>query len=172
MLQTNAVKPYLPYAKGVKITWHKFVDKYGNRYPDGTFYNEGKPNEGELVYPSADIIDPLLPLPKDYQSFDRVDNRNLRHRTTRRHTRRGYFGRVPPPARACWARQGAFTEIGFTTKKAGASDLANSLGTARAPLLTTVRAQTEFTTPQTSRAPTGVNFMERDSGLKNTRAWA
>lgn len=67
MLQTNAVKPYLPYAKGVKITWHKFVDKYGNRYPDGSFYNDGKPNEGELVYPSADIIDPLLPLPKDYK---------------------------------------------------------------------------------------------------------
>lgn len=67
MLQTKAVKPYLPYAKGVKITWHNFVDKYGNRYPDGSPYNEGKTFEGELTYPSADIIEPLLPLPKEYK---------------------------------------------------------------------------------------------------------
>ena len=67
MLQTKSVKPYLPYAKGVKITWHKFVDKYGNRYPDGSLYNSGRVGEGELVYPSAEIIEPLLPLPKDYK---------------------------------------------------------------------------------------------------------
>ncbi len=67
MLQINAVKPYLPYAKGVKISWHNFVDKYGNRYPDGTPYNQGKKNEGILVYPSADIIEPLLPLPENYK---------------------------------------------------------------------------------------------------------
>lgn len=67
MLQINSVKPYLPYAKGVKITWHKFVDKHGNRYPDGSPYNEGKAYEGELIYPSADIVEALLPLPKDYK---------------------------------------------------------------------------------------------------------
>lgn len=67
MLQTKSVKPYLPYAKGVKITWHKFIDKYGNRYPDGSLYNSGRVGEGELVYPSAEIIEPLLPLPKDYK---------------------------------------------------------------------------------------------------------
>lgn len=67
MLQINAVAPYVPYAKGVKITWHEFTDKYGNRYPDGTPYNAGKPTEGSLIYPTADIIEPLLPLPKDYR---------------------------------------------------------------------------------------------------------
>lgn len=67
MLQIKAVKPYLPYAKGVKISWHEFKDKYGNRYPDGSFYNEGKKTEGSLIYPTADIIEPLLPLPKDYK---------------------------------------------------------------------------------------------------------
>lgn len=67
MLQINSVKPYLPYAKGVKISWHNFVDKYSNRYPDGTPYNKGKKTEGTLTYPSADIIDPLLPLPRNYK---------------------------------------------------------------------------------------------------------
>jgi len=67
MLQINAVEPFVPYAKGVKITWHDFKDKYGNRYPDGTPYNKGKDTEGSLIYPSADIIEPLLSLPKDYQ---------------------------------------------------------------------------------------------------------
>lgn len=67
MLQIYAVEPYVPYAKGVKITWHEFTDKHGNRYPDGTPYNEGKPTEGSLVYPTADIIEPLLPLPEDYK---------------------------------------------------------------------------------------------------------
>ena len=67
MLQTNAVAPYKPYAKGVKITWHEFKDKYGNRYPDGTPYNAGKRTEGSLSYPTADIIEPLLPLPEDYR---------------------------------------------------------------------------------------------------------
>lgn len=67
MLQIHAVEPYKPYAKGVEITWHDFTDKYGNRYPDGTPYNAGKPTEGSLSYPSADIIEPLIPLPEDYK---------------------------------------------------------------------------------------------------------
>lgn len=67
MLQIHAVKPYLPYARGVKIEWHEFVDRHGNRYPDGSPYNAGKPTEGKLVYPTADIIGPLLPLPDDYR---------------------------------------------------------------------------------------------------------
>lgn len=67
MLQTMAVPPYVPLAKGVEITWNSFVDKYGNRYPDGTPYNQGKPTEGTLIYPSADIVEPLLPLPDDYR---------------------------------------------------------------------------------------------------------
>jgi CxxC motif-containing protein (DUF1111 family) len=67
MLQTMAVPPYVPPAKDVKITWHEFVDEYGNRYPDGTPYNQGKPTEGALVYPTADLVEPLLPLPKDYR---------------------------------------------------------------------------------------------------------
>lgn len=67
MLQTKSVKPYLPYAKGVKITWREFKDKYSNRYPDGTPYNAGTKYEGSLVYPEADIIEPLLPLPQDYK---------------------------------------------------------------------------------------------------------
>lgn len=67
MLQTKAVPPFVPYAKGVKITWHEFVDRYGNKYPDGTRYNAGKPTEGSLVYPTADVVEPLLPLPADYR---------------------------------------------------------------------------------------------------------
>lgn len=67
MLQTMAVPPYVPPAKGVKITWNDFVDEYGNKYPDGTLYNHGKPTEGTLNYPTADIIEPLLPLPDDYK---------------------------------------------------------------------------------------------------------
>ena len=67
MLQTKSVKPYLPYARGVKISWHQFKDKYGNRYPDGSFYNDGKKTEGSLIYPTADIVEPLLPLPKNYK---------------------------------------------------------------------------------------------------------
>ena len=67
MLQTKAVPPFVPYAKGVKIEWHDFVDQYGNKYPDGTPYNAGKPTEGTLTYPTADVIEPLLPLPSDYR---------------------------------------------------------------------------------------------------------
>ncbi len=66
MLQTKAVAPYQPYAKDVKITWNEFKDKYDNKYPDGTPYNQGKKTEGSLNYPTADIVDPLLPLPEDY----------------------------------------------------------------------------------------------------------
>ncbi len=67
MLHIFAVAPYKPYAKDVKITWKPFVDKYGNTYPDGTKYNAGKPTEGQLTYPVADIVEPLLPLPDDYR---------------------------------------------------------------------------------------------------------
>lgn len=66
MLQTMANPPFVPPAKGVTITWNHFVDKYGNKYPDGTPYNQGKPTEGTLVYPSADLIEPVLPLPEGY----------------------------------------------------------------------------------------------------------
>lgn len=67
MLQTMAVPPYVPTAKGVDITWHPFVDEHGNTYPDGTPYNKGKATEGTLIYPTADIVEPLLPLPPDYK---------------------------------------------------------------------------------------------------------
>ena len=65
MLQTKAVPPHKPPAKGVDITWHQFVDKHGNRYPDGTPYNQGNEYEGTLIYPSAEIVEPLIPLPED-----------------------------------------------------------------------------------------------------------
>jgi CxxC motif-containing protein (DUF1111 family) len=67
MLQTKATPPYEPPAKGVDIKWREYVDEYGNTYPDGTPYNKGTPAEGTLIYPEADIIDPLLPLPDDYK---------------------------------------------------------------------------------------------------------
>lgn len=67
MLQTKAVPPYQPMAKGVKITWNQFVDEYGNQYPDGTPYNQGTPYEGTLIYPTAEIIEPLVPLPEGAQ---------------------------------------------------------------------------------------------------------
>lgn len=67
MLQIKAVAPFQPYAKDVKIAWHDFVDKHNNCYPDGTPYNAGKATEGSLIYPTAHIIEPLLPLPDDYK---------------------------------------------------------------------------------------------------------
>ena len=67
MLQTMATPPYVPPAKDVKIDWHEYVDEHGNKYPDGTPYNQGKSYEGSLIYPTADIVDPLIPLPKDYR---------------------------------------------------------------------------------------------------------
>ncbi len=66
MLQTKSTPPYTPVAKGVDIQWNDFSDEYDNTYPDGTSYNQGKPEEGTLVYPTADIIEPLLPLPTNY----------------------------------------------------------------------------------------------------------
>lgn len=66
MLQTMATPPYKPPARGVKINWHEFVDEYGNMYPDGTPYNQGNAYEGKLIYPTAELVDPLLPLPEDY----------------------------------------------------------------------------------------------------------
>ncbi|WP_309386463.1 di-heme oxidoredictase family protein [Cerasicoccus frondis] len=67
MLQTKATPPYEPLAKGLDIQWRDFVDEYGNKFPDGAPYNEGTLYEGTLIYPEVDIIDPLLPLPEDYQ---------------------------------------------------------------------------------------------------------
>lgn len=67
MLQTKAVPPYKPTAEGVKITWHEFKDTYDNKYPDGTPYNDGKGYEGSLIYPTADIINPIIDLPEDYR---------------------------------------------------------------------------------------------------------
>lgn len=67
MLQTIATPPYVPAAKGVKIQWNKFVDEHGNKYADGTPYNQGTPLEGTLIYPTASLVEPLLPLPDDYK---------------------------------------------------------------------------------------------------------
>ncbi|HAI12290.1 MAG TPA: thiol oxidoreductase [Phycisphaerales bacterium] len=67
MLQTKAVPPFEPPAKGVNLKWKKFVDEYNNTYPDGTPYNQGTSREGELIYPEADLIEPLLPLPDNYR---------------------------------------------------------------------------------------------------------
>ncbi len=67
MLQTKAIPPFKPYVEGIDITWHEYKDKYGNKYPDGTPYNQGKKTEGSLIYPTADVINPLLPLPDDYR---------------------------------------------------------------------------------------------------------
>ncbi len=67
MLQTKAIPPYKPYVGSVEITWNEFKDKHNNRYPDGTPYNKGKKTEGSLIYPTADVVDPLIPLPEDYR---------------------------------------------------------------------------------------------------------
>jgi len=67
MLQTMATPPFEPLAKDVTIEWRQFVDNYGNKYPDGTPYNKGKPTAGTLIYPVADLVEPLLPLPDDYK---------------------------------------------------------------------------------------------------------
>ena len=67
MLQTMSTPPYTPPAGGVDIQWREYVDEHGNKYPDGTPYNKGTDFEGTLIYPEADIIDPLIPLPDDYR---------------------------------------------------------------------------------------------------------
>jgi len=67
MAQTKAIPPYVPPARDVSIVWTPFVDEYGNRYPDGTPYNQGKPTEGTLIQPVADLVAPLHPLPDDYR---------------------------------------------------------------------------------------------------------
>lgn len=67
MLQTRSTPPYTPMAKDIKIEWKQFKDEFDNMYPDGTPYHEGKDYEGTLIYPEADIVDPLLPLPENYQ---------------------------------------------------------------------------------------------------------
>ncbi len=67
MLQTKAVAPYKPPVEDVRLTWNNYTDNYGNRYPDGTPYNEGMPYEGTLIYPTADIVGSILDLPADYK---------------------------------------------------------------------------------------------------------
>ncbi len=67
MLQTMAEPPYVPTAEGVDIQWHEYKDKYDNKYPDGTPYNHGKAYEGTLIYPTAELINPIIPLPDDYK---------------------------------------------------------------------------------------------------------
>ncbi len=67
MLQIHSVDPYVPPAKDVNIIWNEFVDDYGNKYPDGTPYNEGKSTEGSLTYPTAEMVDCILDLPADYK---------------------------------------------------------------------------------------------------------
>lgn len=64
MLQTMATPPYQPPADDVKLTWNVYSDEYGNKYPDGTPYNEGKEYEGTLIYPTAEIVNPMFPLPE------------------------------------------------------------------------------------------------------------
>lgn len=67
MLQTHAVAPFRPPVERVDITWHAFVDAYRNTYPDGTPYNEGLPYQGTLIYPTASLVNSILPLPADYR---------------------------------------------------------------------------------------------------------
>ena len=67
MFQTMATPPYKPLAKTIDIKWHTYVDEHGNRYPDGTPYNAGTEYEGTLIYPTAKLVDPLLPMPDNYQ---------------------------------------------------------------------------------------------------------
>lgn len=67
MLQTMTIPPYVPPAKGVEIKWNQYQDAHGNKYPDGTPYNQGREYQGTLIYPTADIVEPLMPLPKDYR---------------------------------------------------------------------------------------------------------
>lgn len=67
MLQIYAVPPYVPPVDNVIVHWRPFVDKYGNRYPDGTPYNAGKPTEGTLIRPEAELVNCRLPLPPDYK---------------------------------------------------------------------------------------------------------
>ncbi|MDR2868686.1 MAG: hypothetical protein LBV46_04000 [Bacteroidales bacterium] len=51
MPQTRATYPFLPpiQESGIHITWHDYVDEFGNRYPDGETYS--------LIYPTV-TIDP------------------------------------------------------------------------------------------------------------------
>ena len=67
MLQTHAVSPYKPPVERVDITWHAFVDAYNNTYPDGTPYNEGLSYQGTLIYPTASLVNSLLPVPSDHK---------------------------------------------------------------------------------------------------------
>ena len=66
MFQTMATPPYKPLAKTIDIKWNTYVDEHGNKYPDGTPYNAGNEYEGTLIYPTAELVDPLLPLPEKY----------------------------------------------------------------------------------------------------------
>ncbi|WP_321371134.1 di-heme oxidoredictase family protein [uncultured Draconibacterium sp.] len=67
MLQIHAVDPYVAPAEDVIIHWNEFVDEYGNKYPDGTPYNQGKITEGSLSYPTAELIGCIMDVPEDYQ---------------------------------------------------------------------------------------------------------
>nr|WP_319393878.1 di-heme oxidoredictase family protein [uncultured Desulfobacter sp.] len=64
MAQTMATPPYQPPAQDIKISWKNYTDQYGNKYPDGTPYNEGKPYEGTLIYPVTEVVGSLFPLPE------------------------------------------------------------------------------------------------------------
>lgn len=67
MLQIHAESPMVPPASDVTIDWREYKDQYDNKYPDGTPYNAGTANEGSLIYPVCDIVDPYYPLPDDYR---------------------------------------------------------------------------------------------------------
>lgn len=67
MLQTMAVPPYKPPVDKVHITWNDYVDKYDNKYPDGTSYNAGKATEGTLTFPTATLEGVNVPLPEGYR---------------------------------------------------------------------------------------------------------
>lgn len=67
MLQTKAVEPYIPPVQGVNLIWNSFTDEHGNKYPDGTPYNQGTDREGSLIYPTATIEGSIIDLPSDYR---------------------------------------------------------------------------------------------------------
>lgn len=67
MLQTKAVSPFKPPVEGVNLIWNTYTDNHNNKYPDGTPYNEGTSYEGTLIYPTAELVNPILDLPSGYK---------------------------------------------------------------------------------------------------------
>ncbi|MDR3268706.1 MAG: hypothetical protein LBT83_06530, partial [Tannerella sp.] len=67
MTQTRAVSPFKPpiNESGIKLSWHEYVDEYGNKYEDGTSYSEGYSYAGTLIYPKVEIAQEAI-LFKDF----------------------------------------------------------------------------------------------------------